>query len=497
MKKLYSLTFILLLLFALNKTIAAPIAASCTQYTSTLSCCGFGILNVTFNTINNTTVGAAIDGYQDYSSAINTNVLVGQTYTLSVNVSGSTGGKHNVKAWIDYNNDGTLDSIAELVYSVSSVTLTSGVINIPAFATLNTQLRMRVSADYDMSPPFGPCKKLEYGQAEDYAITILTNPNPPNVSFNASPTTTCDGVVSFTDASLNVPTSWLWKFGDGAGSTSTQQNPVHTYTVSGTYTVKLKATNTNGNDEDSIVNCVTVTLGAGPIAPSCTPPTLLYHNQFGITRVNFGSINKTSADASEGYKDFSCTNSASFYAGSYPITIETGSVNPHDVKVWIDFNNDGVFNTSNEQVFTSTNQTTHTGNITIPGTAIGSTPLRMRVIADYVGNPIGPCTSPAWGQAEDYTIKSNGFVGIKKESSKPVLNVFPNPANGLVTIEHSFGDKENIAIFISDLLGREVQKINSQGTSKQTVDLSSQPKGIYFIELVDGKNRLVKKIILQ
>jgi PKD repeat protein len=50
--------------------------------------------------------------------------------------------------------------------------------------------------------------------------------------------------VSFTDLSLNSPTSWLWSFGDGG--TSTQQNPVHTYTSSGYYTVALTATGPDG-----------------------------------------------------------------------------------------------------------------------------------------------------------------------------------------------------------------------------------------------------------
>ncbi len=497
MKKTTTLALTIYLFIIQFQLLSAPVAASCTQYTSTLSCCGFGILNVTFNTINNTTANAPTDGYQDYSGSINTNVLAGQTYTLSVNVSGSGAGLQNVRAWIDYNNDGTLDSIAELVFTTTSVSTTSGTIYIPASAVRNTQLRMRISSDYDIAAPFGPCKTLEYGQAEDYAITIQNNTNPPNVSFISDITTTCSGVVSFTDKTLNLPTSWQWKFGDGATSTSTLQDPIHTYTANGIYTVKLKAFNSNGNDEDSLVNYIHVTIGSAPVPASCNPATLVYHATFGVTKVQFGSINNTSPDASEGYMDFSCTQSSHFYVGSYPISVTTGTVNSQDIKVWIDFNNDGAFNTTNEQVFTSTNQTIHTGTITIPGSAPTGIPLRMRVIADHGGNPIGSCTDPAWGQAEDYTIISDGFTSIPEEIAKPVLKVFPNPTNGVVTIEHTFGDKENLIIFITDILGREVQKINLTGTSSLTVDLSSQPKGIYFTELVSGDKRLVKKLILQ
>lgn len=54
----------------------------------------------------------------------------------------------------------------------------------------------------------------------------------------------CDGVVSFTDSSENIPTSWFWAFGDGG--TSTLRNPTHTYTASGVYTVRLVTNNSFG-----------------------------------------------------------------------------------------------------------------------------------------------------------------------------------------------------------------------------------------------------------
>ena len=55
--------------------------------------------------------------------------------------------------------------------------------------------------------------------------------------------------VTFTDGSLNSPTSWEWTFGDG--STSTDQNPVHTYaevTEAMYYEVQLIVTNAFGSD---------------------------------------------------------------------------------------------------------------------------------------------------------------------------------------------------------------------------------------------------------
>lgn len=92
------------------------------------------------------------------------------------------------------------------------------------------------------------------------AQTVMTNyvcATAPVAEFSGSPTTVCLGnSVSFTDASTNTPTSWLWDFGDGNNSTA--QNPSHTYATAGTFTVTLTATNGAGSDGETKSNYITV-----------------------------------------------------------------------------------------------------------------------------------------------------------------------------------------------------------------------------------------------
>ena len=71
----------------------------------------------------------------------------------------------------------------------------------------------------------------------------------PVANFSADTTKSCDGIIHFTDQSLNSPTSWEWDFGDGSAK-SNEQNPTHHYLKSGTYTVKL--TVSNQYDTDSL-----------------------------------------------------------------------------------------------------------------------------------------------------------------------------------------------------------------------------------------------------
>lgn len=78
---------------------------------------------------------------------------------------------------------------------------------------------------FDISPPPGPI---------------------PQANFSASPVADLAPlIVSFTDTSLNNPTSWTWDFGDGSHSAT--RNPVHTYNQTGTYTVSLTASNIHGS----------------------------------------------------------------------------------------------------------------------------------------------------------------------------------------------------------------------------------------------------------
>jgi PKD repeat protein len=381
-----------------NLSAPTPVAASCTPSTLTY-CCGFGITNVTFNTINNNS-GDGVEGYSDFTCS-QTTLFEGQNYTLSIQTPAAS--TQNYAAWIDFNNDGVLNDVTERVFTASSQQNTSGNVSIPVGAVLNTPLRMRVSADYDFSAPPTPCTDLDYGQAEDYTVIITPNPNPPTPVFSASPTISCSGTICFTDQSLNAPTGWLWQFGDG--NTSFQQNPCHTYTADGTYTIILTVTNANGSGVDSIVNYVTINT-AGQLSPaSCSPATTAYCCGYGVYQVDFNTISNPTLDGVEGYQDYSCEHSTTVTEGSiYPLTIKTGVNNAQDTRVWIDFDNDGVFNNTNELVLNAANTFNPSKNVSIPSGTVLNTALRMRVSSDVVGTVQSACDANDFGQTEDYGI---------------------------------------------------------------------------------------------
>lgn len=85
----------------------------------------------------------------------------------------------------------------------------------------------------------------------------------PIAQFTSDVNSTCSGNIHFFDRSTNVPTAWLWHFGDG--TTATQRNPLHTYAQNGTYPVTLYATNAFGTDDTVSTNYITVNRPMPPI----------------------------------------------------------------------------------------------------------------------------------------------------------------------------------------------------------------------------------------
>ncbi len=359
---------------------------------------GLGIVEFSYANSTYASEDASVEGYVDNSCRLDT-LLLGAALTIHITTGPAT--THNVRCWVDWNNNG-LFSAGELVLSQNNVMQASATVIVPSTAVVNTPLRVRAMAEYDLSPAPTACADLQYGQAEDHGLVILPNPLPPVAGFSAAPTYTCGAPIQFTDASLNAPTGWTWAFGDGNSSAS--PSPQHTYTADGVYTVQLIVVNANGSDTITFTDLITVDLGGQTVPAQCVPATQNYCCGYGLLGLQFAGINSTSGDGAEGYVDRSCGNTAIVEESiNYPVVLTVGAQNPHDVRIWIDLDNDGAF-TANELVLEALPLTGPNTSITIPTGAVLNTPLRMRVQADIVGTTTGPCAPPLFGQVEDFSI---------------------------------------------------------------------------------------------
>ncbi len=384
-----------------NLSGSQPLQPNCipeTQYPGSLNC---GITEFNIGDFSKSSLNS-IEGYSDFTCG-NINLFVGEIYDFYVTHEGNA--LQNFSMWLDVNNNGIFDLPNEEIYTNIGANFSASSIQIPTNAVLDTPLRLRIMADNTFQGGLIPCTNPVNGQAEDYSVVITINTNPPSSNFTSDKNYTCDGIINFTDISTNVPYSWFWQFGDG--NTSMSQNPTHNYAENGSYNVTLITSNNYGSDTITKNQFIYVDNNFDVIPTSCNPSTLNHFDDYGIEKVEFANIYNLSQDGEEGYMDFSCEQRAYVDAGGiYILKVTTGSENPHDTRAWIDFNNDGNFDTS-ELVMEKLNTFEPSDTIQIPYDVIYDTSFRMRISSDLVGSNNGPCDDVIAGQVEDYGIFSS------------------------------------------------------------------------------------------
>ncbi|KUJ61461.1 propanediol utilization protein [Flavobacteriaceae bacterium CRH] len=88
-------------------------------------------------------------------------------------------------------------------------------------------------------------------------------------------------------------------------------------------------------------------------------------------------------------------------------------------------------------------------------------------------------------------------IGIPdQENIEFVLH--PNPTKGEITIEFTSESKTGVKVFVHDVLGKNVYNNTFASTTNfsQTISLENLSAGIYFVTVIDGSKRTVKKLIV-
>ena len=85
-------------------------------------------------------------------------------------------------------------------------------------------------------------------------------------------------------------------------------------------------------------------------------------------------------------------------------------------------------------------------------------------------------------------------LSVKNINKTEDLVIFPNPATNYFTVNELFN--QNIKVVIYDITGKKVISTELFG-DQNSVDVSSIHSGIFFVELISGENKVVKKLIKQ
>src|SRR5690606_16090035 len=152
--------------------------------------------------------------------------------------------------------------------------------------------------------------------------------------------------------------------------------------------------------------CLMLCMGQLGIAQYCMPSSSSANYEW-ITNVTLAGINNTTGGSTglNNYTSQIATVDKDLIGQEYTLSVSIEADSNEYVYVFIDWNQNGILNDSGE-VYVLASGTSANGpfttQVTVPAEAVlGST--RIRVILNYGGTPT-PCTSPSFGEIEDYTV---------------------------------------------------------------------------------------------
>lgn len=250
------------------------------------------------------------------------------------------------------------------------------------------------------------------GQVATFAIyTPPTNPcagtpTPGNTQSSANPVCSGTNFVLYSQIAPAAGLTYQWQSGPSATgpwtNLGTGQSQITSQTQATFYqcVVKCGANTATSTPLQVTMNAVTnCYCSAGATSTSFEK----------ISKVEFGTISNSSTSTA-GYENFTALSTTLVKGQTAPITVTLSQgFSSDEVRVWIDFNQNGSFTDPGEDVYVSSQGAgPHTGNITIASGALtGTTRMRIRMQdADPFSTPNNstPCGTSLFGQVEDYTI---------------------------------------------------------------------------------------------
>jgi len=426
----------------------------------------FGITNVSFNTINNTS-NYSESAYTNYAETI-TNVIAGSTYTLTVSTYSYSDQSVYTKAWIDWNNDCTFQSSEE--YDLGS-NVNEGVVTKQILVPANAHsgfVTMRIRTKYNSVPT--SCNEMSNSEAEDYTLKVVGGCTPPTAqatNFTATDVQKDQITINWTrgngdkvlviarsgssvDCNLIGATDFTANADFGSGAQIETGNYVVYNGTGNNITVTGLMQNTAYYfavcEFNSPTNCIllpALTGSASTTGCSACVPSSTNNLSYGIKNVSFNTISNLTT-AKELYTDYSNIFTEVMPGNSYNLAITTSSATYATyTKAWIDWNKDCVFQSSEEyNLGSSTGEATVSLSIPIPANAFSGY-VKMRVRTNLNSVPTA-CGINGYSETEDYSLKVTG--GCTPPTIQATSFTATSIQNNQATINWVRGNGENVLV---------------------------------------------------
>ncbi|NOX48639.1 MAG: T9SS type A sorting domain-containing protein [Chlorobi bacterium] len=91
------------------------------------------------------------------------------------------------------------------------------------------------------------------------------------------------------------------------------------------------------------------------------------------------------------------------------------------------------------------------------------------------------------------------LTGIDETEKGLVLQIYPNPGNGVFKLELGFLQSATIEYRVYDLLGNVVanEEVSINDKATHTINLNGQPEGVYFLNIMSGGRSYIRKLVLR
>ncbi len=475
-----------------------------------------GSTNISFST------SSYPSGGYEHHTVTNITAEPGNSFAVNFTNGSSSGGCSRVIMWIDWNRDGDFSDTGEQIYangaagSCGNLTSHSVNVSVPATATAGlTRIRIKFRDAWRDQPL--ACGIETYAGAADFNLEITSG--SADTQAPSAPT----NLASLNITETSVDLSWTAST-DNVGVTGYDvfEGGVVTQTVTGTtatitgltastaYSFTVKAKDAAGN-VSSASNTVNVTTSAASSQSYCSTGGSSGNYHVGSLSTTGGSTNisfSTSSYPSGGYEHHTATNITVEPGNSFTVNFTNGSGygGCSRVKMWIDWNRDGDFSDTGEQIYANGsasscgNLTSHSVNVPVPATAtIGSTRIRIKFRDAWLNQPLA-CGVETYAGAADFDLNISQLKSAKlnvKEDLKRSVKLFPNPVRQKLSVD--IVSESNIEFIKMYSMNGQLminRKVNTP-VFKGNLDLSHLISGQYILTIkIDGQ-LISEKIIVK
>ncbi|PZR19441.1 MAG: hypothetical protein DI539_13940 [Flavobacterium psychrophilum] len=438
------------------------------------------------------------------ASAVFSSITITITNQVVTPTSVEVSTENNIAATID-TNEGTLQLTAEVLPSGADQNVTWSLTSGNELATIDANGLVTAIANGTVTAQAVSTVDAALIDTIDIVITgqyVAPASLEVTVENDLSPfIITVGGTLQLEAAILPAEASQAvtWSISAGNGLATIDANGLITAIADGVVTLQAAS-----NDDATTIDTIDVTIinqNIASAAPYCT--AVVDYDVEPISLVQFAGINNATSpevNTSSSYENFTSITGSVEKGQTYQLIVEGNTVGlfAHDIRVFIDWNQDDSFDMATEYYLTSLENTTGTDgvqatlNITVPETALAGT-TRMRITKDmwnvYEEGEFDACTNAYYGQVEDYSLDVTDPVAGIDDNNKTVFTVYPNPTNGKISIQAA---AEVVSVEVYNLTGQRIAK-----TNQPELDLTEAASGMYMIKIEFASGNTATQKILK